>query len=93
MQKKLILANLVIAALILCVVIFAFAGIIHFGHGYGDIIYVGFAVLSFLIHTVFFLSFAASQKATSNEYRTLLFIFFGVLLYLLYSFTIGRGPE
>lgn len=93
MQKKLILANLVIAALILCVVIFAFAGIIRFAHGYGDIIYVGFAILSFLIHTAFFLTSAASQKATSNEYRTLLLIFSGVLLYLIYSFTIGRGPE
>lgn len=93
MNQKLIIANVALASTFLLIVVLAFSGSIRFGNGLGDILYVGIAALAFLILLIFTLSFHLSRKASSADYTKLLLIFSTVLIYLIYRFTIGRGPE
>ena len=93
MQRNLLIANLALSLTFLLIVILSFNGNIHFGNGLGDIFPIGITTLAFLIQLILTLLFHFSKKADIKEFRTLLLIFSCVLLFLIYKFTLARGPE
>jgi hypothetical protein len=89
--KTLIWTNRILLGLFLLLSLLAIAGKLAFGHGLGDFIYCIFLWLMTVAFAVLFLT--RRKENSSKTSATVTIIFACVLLFLIYSMTIGRGAE
>ena len=79
-------------ALLICLA-FSLMGKLHFGHGLGDLAYVFFLLVASTVAVISNLIFTVKGKSVSSRIALIInTVTFLVLLYFIYSFTLGRGP-
>lgn len=76
----------------LALTILFWLGFLNFGHGLGDLIYGTLISLAFLANSIA-IFFLIKKKSTQTNYLLLTFLVLAFQLYIVYSATIGSGPE
>jgi hypothetical protein len=89
--KTLIWTNRILLGLFLLLSLLSVAGKLAFGHGLGDFIY---CIFLWLMTIAFAVLFLVLRKKSSSKIAVIVTIIFAcVLLFLVFSMTIGRGAE
>lgn len=76
----------------LALTILFWLGFLNFEHGLGDLIYGTLISLAFLANSIA-IFFLIKKKSTQTNYLLLTFLVLAFQLYIVYSATIGSGPE
>lgn len=92
-MRKFFPIHLPFIVVFLLILIFTYNGNIHFGNGLGDLAYIFLTAGISIVNFVMIVAFRQILSRNKAMNIVLLVVNILVLLYTVYSFTIGRGIE